>query len=34
MQQKLRLLHKTYFKGKIARKFTGPRSCILTVFTS
>ena len=24
MQQKLRVLHKTPFTGKIARKFTGP----------
>ena len=24
MQQKLRVLHKTFFTGKIARKFTGP----------
>ena len=31
MQQKLRVLHKTFFTGKIARKFT--RSRIVTVFT-
>ena len=34
MQQKLRVLHKTFFTGKIARKFTGPMYVrIVTVFT-
>ena len=34
MQQKLRVLHKTFFTGKIARKFTGPMFCIFVlVFT-
>ena len=32
MQQKLRVLHKTFFTGKMARKFT--RSRIVTVFTN